>query len=57
MRGDKARALRGEMPQPSSMTVAAEGSRAPEVKRMLSGEASHWAKRGVTFHRTGHRQS
>lgn len=47
-----ARALRGDIPQPSSRTVD-EGVRMV-VKRGFEGEASQLAKRGVTFHRTAH---
>lgn len=42
--------MRGEIPQPSSMTEH-EGVRIV-LKRMFVGEASHSAKAGVIFHRT-----
>lgn len=40
-----------ETPQPSSRTVEV-ADRMPVVKRMLLGEDSQDAKRGVTFHTT-----
>ena len=51
MRGDRANALSGEMPQPSSST-AGVNERMEVRKRRLVGEASHEAKDGVTFQRT-----
>jgi hypothetical protein len=40
-----------EMPEPSSIALE-EADKRPEVKRMLEGEASQDAKRGVTAQTT-----
>lgn len=50
MRGPRARALRGEMPQPSSSMEAFE---CMVLARMgFDGEESHEAKLGAIFHNT-----
>lgn len=50
-RGAAARAVRAEMPHPSSR-IEAEDGEGGDRSGCAKGEASHPAKRGVIFHRT-----